>query len=92
EALGLCRPGRAAKLLEKGYTDLCGEIPVNPSGGALGADPVIATGLVRVIEAAMQVRGEAGAHQVPGVELALAHGQFGLCAQKNVVLVLGGEQ
>jgi len=91
EALGMCREGKGVGLVEKGITDLGGELPVNPSGGALGADPVCATGLVRVIEAAKQIRDEANGYQVPGASLALAHGQFGLCAQKNIVYILGGE-
>jgi acetyl-CoA C-acetyltransferase len=90
EALGLCREGEGRKLLEKGTTAKGGKLPVNPSGGALGADPVCATGLIRVVEAAKQIRGEAVGYQVPGVKRALAHGQFGMCAQKNTVLVLGG--
>ncbi len=90
EALGLCREGGAKKLIEKGITGKAGKIPVNPSGGALGADPVCATGLIRVIEAAKQIRGEADGCQVPNVRRALAHGQFGMCAQKNMVFVLGG--
>lgn len=91
EALGLCREGKGGVLIEKGVTEIDGELPVNPSGGALGADPICATGLVRVIEAAKQVRGEANGYQIPGVKKALAHGQFGICAQKNAVFVLGGD-
>jgi len=90
ESLGLCRDGEGKTLIEKGTTGKEGKIPVNPSGGALGADPVCATGLVRVIEAAKQIRGEAEGCQVPNVRRALAHGQFGMCAQKNMVYVLGG--
>jgi acetyl-CoA C-acetyltransferase len=90
EALGLCREGEGRKLLENGTTAKGGKLPVNPSGGALGADPVCATGLIRVVEAAKQIRGEAVGYQVPEVKRALAHGQFGMCAQKNTVLVLGG--
>jgi acetyl-CoA C-acetyltransferase len=90
EALGLCNEGQGKSLIERGVTRRDGEMPVNPSGGALGADPVCATGLIRVIEAAKQIRGEAGACQVPDVRRALAHGQFGMCCQKNTVYVLGG--
>ena len=91
EALGLCREGKGKSLMENGVTGFDGEFPVNPSGGALAADPICATGLIRIIEAAKQIRGEAEGYQVPGVKRALAHGQFGMCAQKNAVLILGGE-
>ena len=90
EALGLCQEGQGKNLIKRGTTRRDGEMPVNPSGGALGADPICATGLIRVIEAAKQIRGEAGGYQVPGVHRALAHGQFGICAQKNTVFILGG--
>lgn len=90
EALGLCKLGEGKRLIESGATLRYGDMPVNPSGGALGGDSVCATGLVRVVEAAKQIRGEAGRYQIPDVRKALAHGQFGMCAQKNVVLVLGG--
>lgn len=93
EALGFCGEGEGGKLLESGVTRLDGDLPVNPSGGALGANPLCATGLIRIVEAVMQIRGEAGRHQVPGkVETALAHGQNGICAQQNVVFILRGQQ
>lgn len=92
EALGLCREGKGKVLIEKGVTEKDGEIPVNPSGGALAADPICATGLVRIIEAAKQIWGEANGYQIPYVRRALAHGQFGICAQKNIVFILGGER
>lgn len=91
EALGLCREGKGKVFIEEGTTEAYGEMPVNPSGGALAADPVCATGLARVIEAAKQVGEDAGDLQIPGVQTALAHGQFGTCAQKNMVFVLGGD-
>jgi acetyl-CoA C-acetyltransferase len=93
EALGLCGEGGGAKLLEDGTTGMDGDLPVNPSGGALSANPLCATGLIRIAEAAMQIRGEAGEHQLKGdVRTALAHGQNGLCAQQNMVFILRGER
>ena len=91
EELGLCERGRGKSLVRSGVTWADGEFPVNPSGGALSADPVCATGLIRIIEAARQIRGEAGPLQVEGARRGIAHGQFGMCAQKNAVFVLGGE-
>jgi len=92
EALGLCQKGEGKTLVETGVTQKNGQMPVNPSGGALGADPIYATGLVRIVEAAKQIREEAGEFQIPGVGQALAHGQTGLCAQSNIVFILGGEK
>ncbi len=91
EALGFCKPGEGGAFFDSGATAISGKLPVNASGGAISANVQCATGLTRVIEAAMQIRGEAGAHQVAGVKTALAHGQTGICAQENVVFALGGE-
>ncbi|MBI4577428.1 MAG: lipid-transfer protein [Planctomycetes bacterium] len=87
EALGL---GEARALVDEGATALGGRIPVNPSGGPLCANPIMATGLVRVAEAALQVSGQAGAHQVEGARRAVAHAAGGLCMQSSAVFVLEG--
>ncbi|MGC8906907.1 MAG: thiolase C-terminal domain-containing protein [Desulfomonilaceae bacterium] len=65
EDLGLCARGEGFKLLEKGATEIHGPIPVNPSGGVLSTNPIGATAMLRIWEAALQIRGDAGAHQVP---------------------------
>jgi acetyl-CoA C-acetyltransferase len=91
DALGFCEKGKGGTLIDSGATFKDGQLPVNPSGGALSADPITATGLIRVVEAVMQIRGEAGACQLPDVCTALAHGQTGVCVQSNIVYILGGE-
>ena len=90
EAIGIAREGKGKNLLNNGVTWNDGDFPVNPSGGAIGGDAMCATGLYRLVEAVKQIRGEAK-NQIPGVKRALVHSQWGLVAQKNVVLVLGGE-
>ncbi len=63
------------KLVEENAFGMDGELPLNPSGGVQASNPIGATALVRVAEAALQVRGTAGGHQVPKpVNLALASG------------------
>jgi acetyl-CoA C-acetyltransferase len=63
------------KMVENDDIGMSGELPLNPSGGVMASNPIGATALVRVAEAAMQVRGTAGEHQVPHpVNLALASG------------------
>lgn len=89
EALGFCKSGDGGRLIEQDITSMKGMLPVNPSGGALSSHPYTAVGLIRVAEAALQVMGRAGEHQVPGVEIALAHGASGMCCQSNCVLILG---
>jgi acetyl-CoA C-acetyltransferase len=51
------------RMLETGEFDLDGKLPVNPSGGVIATNPIGATAVLRVAEAALQIRGDAGAHQ-----------------------------
>jgi len=88
EGLGLCQRGEGGKLIASGATSMGGEIPVNPSGGVLSGCPNHVAGLARVAEAALQLRGEADARQVPGAKVALAHGITGACGQLQCVLIL----
>jgi acetyl-CoA C-acetyltransferase len=63
------------KLVENKEIMIGGKIPLNPSGGVVASNPIGATALVRVAEAALQIRGDAGAHQIPKpVKHALASG------------------
>ncbi|MDY6852793.1 MAG: thiolase family protein, partial [Thermodesulfobacteriota bacterium] len=89
EALGFCESGKSAALIEEGVTEMNGRLPVNPSGGALSGNPFKANGLVRLTEAALQVRGDAGDHQVDGARTALAHGSYGFSGQGNSVIIVG---
>jgi acetyl-CoA C-acetyltransferase len=92
EGLGFCKPGEGATLIGKGITTMGGKLPVNPSGGALSANPILVAGLARLIEATLQVRGEAGARQVKNVNTALAHGFNGPCGQSHCVWIVGGNR
>jgi len=58
---------------------------INPSGGPLAADPVMATGLVRVVEAADRIAGGEARR-------ALAHASSGPCLQQNLLCVLEGDE
>ena len=89
EALGLCQAGEAGTMIDKGVTEMNGKLPVNPSGGVLSAHAVQVAGLARIAEAVLQLRGEAGARQVDGAKMALAHGIEGACGQGHCVFVLG---
>lgn len=89
EGLGLCPPGAGGRLLDEGVTAIGGDLPVNPSGGMLGGSPFIVSGLARLAEAVLQVRGAADGHQVRGVRRALAHGSYGPAGQHHAVAVVG---
>jgi acetyl-CoA C-acetyltransferase len=77
ENVGLVEPGEGWRRVDDGTTAFDGALPVNPSGGLLGANPIGAAGLVRFAEAAMQVRGTAGDHQVDGARVAVGHAAGG---------------
>lgn len=90
EELGFCEPGQGAKFLQSGATQMDGELPVNPSGGTLANNPYVTRGLIRAAEVALQIRGEAGEHQVDKpVKKGLAHGVHGFAGQCHSVLILG---
>jgi len=89
EALGLCRPGEAGFLVEEGATALDGDLPVNPSGGCLGMGHLLdASGLARLLEVVLQLRGEAGPRQVEGAEVGLAFGWRGLPTASGAAVVV----
>ncbi|MBV6494116.1 MAG: hypothetical protein LDLANPLL_02142 [Turneriella sp.] len=93
EGLGFCKEGKGADFLRSGITQATGRLPVNASGGCLSAHTVIAAGLIRIIEAALQIRGDAGERQVKKkINTALAHGINGPCAQSHCVWVLSREK
>jgi acetyl-CoA C-acetyltransferase len=72
--LQLCEPGGGRRLVEDGVTAMEGKLPVNPSGGVVSSNPIGATALVRVAEAALQIQGLADKRQVDGARTALCSG------------------
>jgi acetyl-CoA C-acetyltransferase len=79
--------GKGWVMVDDDDTSLTGSFPVNPSGGVLSSNPIGASGMLRFIEAANQVRGEAGEHQVDGARTALAQA-YGGAAQYFAMGVL----
>jgi acetyl-CoA C-acetyltransferase len=47
------------------------------SGGVLSTNPIGASGMIRFAEAALQVRGQAGEHQLPRARRVLGHAYGG---------------
>jgi acetyl-CoA C-acetyltransferase len=91
ENLGFAPEGEGWKMTYEGATALDGDLPVNPSGGVLSSNPIGASGLLRFAEAALQVRGQAGEHQVDGARLALGHA-YGGGSQFFAMWIVGSEQ
>jgi len=90
EGHDIAGPGEGWKMVESGDTEITGSFPVNPSGGVLSSNPIGASGMLRFAEAALQVRGLAGEHQVDGVRTALAQA-YGGGAQYFAMGVLRSE-
>jgi acetyl-CoA C-acetyltransferase len=87
EGHDIAGPGEGWKMVDSGDTDMGGTFPVNPSGGVLSTNAIGASGMVRFAEAALQVRGLAGEHQIDGVHTALAQA-YGGAAQYFAMGVL----
>ncbi|HEX4920009.1 MAG TPA: hypothetical protein VFV92_04640, partial [Candidatus Bathyarchaeia archaeon] len=90
EALRLAKKGKAGRMLESGVFEKDGRIPVNSSGGSLGVGHLLeATGLHRTLEAVVQLRGQAGARQIPKARKALVQSWRGIPTATGAVAVLG---
>lgn len=77
EAAGLADRGESIGMIRAGEFGIGSRTPVNPSGGVLCTNAIAVTAMVRVAEAALQVSGRAGAHQVPGAKVGIASGNGG---------------
>lgn len=88
---GLTAPGESWKAIEDGVIDFGGRLPINPSGGLIGAGhPVGATGVRQLLDAALQVTGRAGDYQVPGARR-FGTLNIGGSGTTSVVFVVGAE-
>ena len=87
EALGLCAPGDAAAFVAEGHTRPGGRLPMNTNGGGLSYCHPGQYGLLLLVEAVRQLRGECGARQVDGLEVAVAHGTGGILSHSATVLL-----
>jgi len=86
EDLGFCPKGEGGRFVSDGTIAPGGSLPVNTNGGGLSCCHPGMYGLFAIVEAARQIRGEA-ANQLPGIDLALAHGNGGtLSSQATVIL------
>ena len=91
ENLGFAPEGEGWKLTESGVTQMDGDLPVNCSGGVLSTNPIGASGMIRFGEAALQVRGQAGDHQIDGAKLAVGHA-YGGAAQFFAMWVVSSDK
>jgi acetyl-CoA C-acetyltransferase len=91
ENLGFAEVGGGWKMTEEGATAMDGDLPVNCSGGVLCSNPIGASGMLRFAEAAMQIRGQAGDHQIEDARVALGHA-YGGGSQFFAMWVVGADK
>jgi acetyl-CoA acetyltransferase len=90
EDLGFCAKGEGGAFVSGGRIAPGGELPVDTNGGGLSYCHPGMYGLLVLVEAVRQLRGECGARQVPDAHIALAHGNGGVLSSQATV-ILGDE-
>lgn len=90
EDLGFCAKGDGGPFAADGRLGPGGSLPTNTNGGGLSYTHPGMYGMFLIVEAVRQLRGECGPRQVPGAELAVAHGA-GMFLSCTSTLVLGTE-
>src|SRR5512132_2401410 len=92
EGLLLFDKGKAPEAARDGVLDRKGDLPSCPSGGLLGVgNPIAAAGLMKIAELFWQLRGEAGARQVPGTPERGVAQAWGDLMQVGTVVVMGAD-
>ena len=91
EDLGFCRKGEGGTFVSGGRISPGGELAVNTNGGGLSYNHPGMYGLLLLVEAARQVRGECDERQVADANVALVHGNGGVLSSQ-VTAILGSEE
>ena len=92
EDLGFCAKGEGGCFVESGGIQVGGRLPVSTHGGLLsGGHPGLAGGLFHAVEAARQLRRQAGDRQVDNCQLALVHGNGGTFAIHSTIVLAAGK-
>jgi len=87
EALGFCARGEAGPFVSGGRIAPGGDVALNTSGGGLSYCHPGMFGILLLIEAVRQLRGEAGDRQVARAETALCHGTGGILSTHATVIL-----
>ena len=91
EDLGFCAKGEGGAFVANGGIAPGGRLPVNTNGGGLSCTHPGMYGIFALIEAVQQLRGEGGERQVPGVHVALAHGNGGTLSSQSTAILGSAE-
>ncbi len=86
EDFGFCRKGEGGAFVEDGSLGPDGDLPVNPHGGHLSQAHL--DGMLHIVEAVQQLRGQAGRRQIKGASTALVSG-FGGAFATSTAAILG---
>jgi acetyl-CoA acetyltransferase len=89
EDLGFCGRGEGGAFVENGRLAPGGALPAMTSGGGLSYNHPGMLGLLLLVEAVRQLRGEAGERQVPDARIGVVHGIGGVSHGSAATVVLG---
>ncbi len=87
EDAGFCKKGEGGPFIAEGHLRRGGKLPLNTDGGGLSSCHSGMRGIFLIIEAVRQLRGQAGAAQVPNARLALAVGSGGFLSCIGAVVL-----
>ena len=87
EDLGFCAKGEGGAFVQDGRLGPGGTLPALTSGGGLSYNHPGALGLLLLVEAVRQLRGEAGERQVPDAQIGVAHGVGGMMSTAGTVVL-----
>ena len=88
EDMGFCKKGEGGAFVANGNIAPGGSLPVNTNGGGLSCVHPGMYGMFLMVEAVQQLRGECGARQIKGAELAACNGNGGYLSSQ-VTAVFG---
>jgi acetyl-CoA acetyltransferase len=85
---GLCKDGEQTKMIQDGETKITGRLPINTDGGLIAnGEPIGASALRQIYEVCLQMRGAAGAHQMPKAPKTALTQVYGAPGISNVVIL-----
>jgi acetyl-CoA acetyltransferase len=87
EGLGFCKKGEGGPFVADGRLRVDGPLPTNTDGGGLSACHPGMRGIFLLVEATRQLRGECGARQVAGAEVACVNGTGGWFSSASTVIL-----
>ena len=88
EELGFAKKGEGGHHWTEGHARVGGRLPINTHGGMLShAHAGAVGGLLALVEAVAQLRGECGTRQVPGAEVAIVHNEGGIMSSHSTAIL-----